>query len=441
MKYSIFRCTLLVCLFTPSVFASEVSSGEIQALREQIRLLSERLDQLEQQSQTASDPSQQASPVQETTTPSVAAASPAQSAAADEDLNRRINQAVDAKVSERMANASWAERLRWSGDFRYRYENVSIENQDDRSRNRIRARARLTADVSDSIQVGLGLATGGDDPVSTNQTLGGGGSSKPISLDLAYVEWTGLNNTHVLGGIFEQQHHRAGDFGLIWDSDWRPEGTSVRYDNGKFFAVGLGSWMESDSNTSQQEFAYGLQAGMNFSINQRLRMSLGAGYYEFDTRGKSSFFGDEDFFGNSFDPLTGTYVFDYHEIEGFAELEFELFDRKTILFADYVENLDADQNDSGYAFGVNYGQAKRPGSWEVNYAYKKLEADAVLGLLADSDFGNGGTDAKGSVFSGAYAVHDNWNFRMTYFLNETDIASEDPQDLERLQLDLQFKFK
>jgi hypothetical protein len=30
---------------------------------------------------------------------------------------------------------------------------------------------------------------------------------------------------------------------------------------------------------------------------------------------------------------------------------------------------------------------------------------------------------------------------MTYFLNETDIASEDPQDLERLQLDLQFKFK
>ena len=215
----------------------------------------------------------------------------------------------------------------------------------------------------------------------------------------------------------------------------------LRYDNGRFFAVGLGTWIESDSSKAQQEFSYGAQAGFNLPLGEHTNLLLGAGYYNFDTAGKGSFFGDGDFFGNSFNPITQTYQYDYREIEGFAELGFELFDRPILLFADYVQNLEVDDNDIGYALGANYGEAKRKGSWEMNYAYKRLEADAVLGLLTDSDFGQGGTDAKGSVISGAYAVHDNWNFRMTYILSETNLASDDPTDLRRLQLDLQFKYK
>ncbi|HET6564321.1 MAG TPA: putative porin, partial [Xanthomonadales bacterium] len=431
---------LIVC--SNQVWAADISSTEIQQLREQIRLLSERLDELER----ASTAPQMADQGSGAPTPTLAQQGTGQPGGTDatqdeQDLDRKINQAVDEKLEQRMQAVSWAERLRWSGDFRYRYENLAVENADDRNRNRIRARAHLSADVSETMQVGLGLATGGEDPVSTNQTIGGGGSSKPISLDLAYFEWTGLANTHVLGGKFKQQQHSAGDFGLVWDSDWRPEGTSIRYDNGRFFAVGLGTWIESDSSKAQQEFSYGVQAGLNLPLGEHTNLLLGAGYYNFDTAGKGSFFGDGDFFGNSFNPISQTYQFDYREIEGFAELGFELFDRPILLFADYVQNLEVDENDIGYALGANYGEAKRKGSWEMNYAYKRLEADAVLGLLTDSDFGVGGTDAKGSVISGAYAVHDNWNFRMTYILSETNLASDNPTDLKRLQLDLQFKYK
>ena len=39
---------------------------------------------------------------------------------------------------------------------------------------RIRARTELSARINDAVTVGFGLATGGDDPVSTNQTLGDG---------------------------------------------------------------------------------------------------------------------------------------------------------------------------------------------------------------------------------------------------------------------------
>jgi hypothetical protein len=453
MKLPIVYCTFFICLSIGSAWSSEVSSTEIEALREQVRLLSERLDELERRAAGSGAADETAAPAREQPMAPQLAAQPAQptpSAAAhatsaagtgDAELDRRIDQAVDTKVDEKMAAVSWAERLRWAGDFRYRYETLSIEDENDRNRNRIRARANMEAKVSDTVKVALGIATGGEDPVSTNQTLGGGGSKKPISLDLAYFEWTGLPDTKVVGGKFKQQHHSAGDFGLIWDSDWRPEGTSIRYDKGNFYAVGIGTWLESDSSSAQEDFSFGAQAGLQLPLGEELALAVGAGYYQFDASGKSSFFGDDDFFGNSFNPVTGTYLYDYHEAEVFTELEFHLFDRRTLLFADYVQNLDVDQHDRGYAFGVKYGQARARGTWEMNYAWKKLEADAVLGLLADSDFGEGGTDAKGSVISGAYAILDNWSFRLTYFLTETQLASDDPQDVERLQLDLQFNYQ
>jgi len=432
-----------LCVLSSSVSATEISTDEIQALREQIRVLSERLDQLEEglYENRPAAPALSETAAPRTSPPAAPAGPTEQATTADHELDRKIEEAVNAEAAERMAAVSWAERMRGSGDFRYRYENIDIEGQDDRKRNRIRARVLLQADVSDTVEVGLGLATGGEDPVSTNQTLGGGGSSKPLSLDLAYFEWTGLKNTVLLGGKFKQQQHRAGNFGLIWDDDWRPEGTSLRYDNGRFFAVGLGTWIESDSSSSQQEFSYGIQAGITVPLSHEVSLTLGTGYYHFDTAGKSSFFGDEDFFGNSFDPVTGTYLYDYRETEGFVELGLDLFDRPTLLFANYVQNLEVDENDSGYAFGINYNEARKKGSWEIRMAYKKLEADAVLGLLTDSDFGNGGTNNKGVVASGAYAMHDNWNFRMTYFINQIDIDDADQRDLNKLQLDLQFKYK
>ena len=49
----------------------------------------------------------------------------------------------------------------------------------------------LVAKPTDTTEVGLGMATGGDDPVSTNQTLGGGGSTKDVRLDLAYADLDG----------------------------------------------------------------------------------------------------------------------------------------------------------------------------------------------------------------------------------------------------------
>ena len=106
---------------------------------------------------------------------------------------------------------SWVDTIKMKGDFRFRQESFDIEGRDDRHRQRIRARNEMTAQIQDDVIVGFGLATGGDDPVSTNQTLGGGGSSKGIVLDLAYAKWaTPVDGLSIMGGKFKNPFHRAG---------------------------------------------------------------------------------------------------------------------------------------------------------------------------------------------------------------------------------------
>ena len=73
-----------------------------------------------------------------------------------------------------------ATALRFSGDLRYRHESINEDTIGERHRQRLRARFGLTADVTDDVRVGLTLATGGDDPVSANQTLDGGFSREEL---------------------------------------------------------------------------------------------------------------------------------------------------------------------------------------------------------------------------------------------------------------------
>jgi hypothetical protein len=416
---------LSVLLCSTAAASAPVDEDELQALRDQIRMLTQRLDELERRNRQAEQASTEA----------------AEAAVAKVET---VEQKMVA-VEEQIDAMSWAERMNWSGDFRYRFENIGQDGREDRNRSRIRARTALEAKLSPTVKAGFGLATGGDDPVSANVTIGGGGSSKDINVDLAYFDWSGLENTRVTGGKFKNFLVRPAKKGLRWDGDWRPEGLGVIWDNGTFFAQGLGTWLEGDSRNGS-EFAWVAQAGMNLKIGETGKLKFGGGYSEFNIAGRTPVFGEpDDFYGNSYvtDPVTGDLVFryDYTNIEAFAEYSFKLGGQSLALFGNYTVNTDADDNDTGYLLGAKFGSAKKRGEWDLTYFYEKLEADATVGLVADSDLGGGGTDVKGHVFSGTYAFDTSWNFKATYFLNEIKLASGEPDDYDRLQLDLNFSFK
>lgn len=405
---------------------AETSDPEINELRAELRALAERLDALEASNLALRKENERL------------AGSRGDNGLATEPASHATHSAeVSAATS---TTASWAERIRLKGDFRMRYEHIDEAGRSSRNRDRVRARLVVNAAVSESVEVGLGLASGSDDPVSSNQTLGNGGSTKELNMNLAYFKWNGWGNTSIYGGKFRNNLYRPGGHGMLWDDDWNPEGLGLSWAEDGHFVNLLGTWLESDSR-KQTEFAWSIQGGFEKSLGNGVSLTAGLGFYQFGTAGKNVFYGDpNDFFGNSFDHTLLTYRHDYDELEFFAELDFSLNGRPAQVFLDYVQNQDVSDLDTAYAAGASYGSAKAPGQWQFAYVYQDLEADAAFGLLSDSDFGGGGTAVSGHVLKFNYAIAKNWNAKLSYLANERGVDSVDQRDYDRLQLDLSFKY-
>ena len=422
---------LAASLIMPSLVSAAVTEEDIQELRDQLAAMSTRLEEL--------------------------AAENAELKAAQRESETAI-ETVEVAVAQAPAFSvpaeSWTDRVALDGDFRYRYERISAEGDPRRTRNRIRARTNIKASVSDDIDVGFGLATGGDDPVSANQTLGGGGSSKPVVLNLAYVDWAATEGLNLIGGKFKNPLIRVGGQGLSWDSDWTPEGFAVKYSHNWFFLNALATFLEGDSRGDNDNFSWGGQVGARATIGD-VSLRGGIGYLTIPSQGQQSTFGDPsdpgDYYGNTAVEAGGApcgttgaecfFLYDYDLGQVFAEASFDVGDWPMLVFFDFVRNNDASENDTAWTVGATLGQAKDHGQMEFSYYYAEKEADSVLGLLTDSNFGGGGTDAKGHVLQFYYGLSKNWTIGGRYFANEADLASGSNSDYDRFMIDIQWKWK
>jgi len=413
----------MAMLAISSASVAAVSDKQFQQLLDQVNKMNVRLEKLEQENASLKQSNNE---LRQTNTATV-------------EITSKIEDTL-VLVEQQVEATSWAEKIRWKGDFRPRYEYIDAEGSGSRNRNRIRARAELIAEINPEVMVGIGLASGSENPVSTNQSLGAGGTTKNLSLDLAYFDWKATENLAVGGGKFKNPIKRTGGHALLMDSDWRPEGVNLRWENNKLFVNSMFNYFEGDSNRGTKP-SYFVQAGITLQPVDVVRLKIGAGYSVMDAAGFASFFGDNDFFGNSFNPLSMRYRYNYNVLQGFAELEFSLFDLPVLIFADIIHNSEAPINNDGYAVGFRLGKIKNPGEWDVRLAYQDLEADSTFGLITDSDFGGGGTDVRGYIFRGGYGIAKNWSANMTYIHSQNDLASGNPRDFKRLHLDLNFKFK
>ncbi len=86
------------------------------------------------------------------------------------------------------------------------------------------------------------------------------------------------------------------------------------------------------------------------------------------------------------------------------------FNRQSIINKGPMNSLDSNNNfvggSAGYLIGVTVGQPKlaKKWDWNVSLSYRYIEPDAVLDALNDSDFHQGGTNAKGYVISANLAL-------------------------------------
>lgn len=362
--------------------------------------------------------------------------------------NRRLQKAVKATSTEVKAVAAapkkkkenWTDTISISGDLRARYESFDIDGRDDRERSRVRARIALKARPTDNTEVAIGLASGGDDPVSTNQSLGGGASTKDVRLDLAYFAWQAKPGLILSGGKTKNPYFKPGGNGLVWDGDLRLEGLTLAYASENMFINSGLHFLESDTRRSNSRIAYGFQTGYKGKVKVG-RLTAGISYFKLGAEGRAAWF-DNDYFGNTVICFGGDCIYsnDFEEIELFAELKTTMGEQPLTLFADYVQNEDASDYDTAWAVGLKYGKAINPRTWEFSYIYQDVEADSIFGLWNDSDFGGGDTDSKGHILKGAWAPNKKWKVGFTYFINEIGVDLDGRDDYNRLQVDWAYKF-
>jgi hypothetical protein len=372
----------------------------------------------------------------------------------DKVIQDKVTKAIDSKKMDTVPDSlKWAEKIKLSGDLRYRHESIDSETNGDNlpgtNHHRIRARLGLDAQINDELGLGFRIATGSsNDPSSTNQTLDNGFTKKDIWLDLAYFNWhpKAIEGLNVFGGKMPRPFYRVGENQLIWDDDVNPEGLAAKYvipltkaDN--LYLNGGGLWLKEDTGSAGGAGLWGIQTYLKHEFEDKNYLLGGASFYAFSgLNGKTTLFDTAKGFGNSVNTISGKtyYTMDYDVFEAFGEYGFKVADLPTSVYGSYIKNTSATtSDDSGWLIGTIFNKAKEPGSWELGYNYRDVGKDATLGVLSDSDFIGGGTNGKGHMFSGKYQLTKNIQAAITYFLNQKGDAKD---DYRRLMADLVFKF-
>ncbi|NNA55127.1 putative porin [Pseudomonas koreensis] len=377
---------------------------------------------------------------------------------AQQETNEQI--AATAKKTNELSSfdqkLAWAAKTQFKGDVRFRQETVKndgVPNSKDQDRQRIRARLGAYTEINPQVDTGIRIATGSsDDARSTNQDLNNYFDKKQIWLDQGYVDYhpDAIKNLHLIAGKMNQPWVSMGD--IIWDSDINPEGLAVTYKyplSGSTELFGSAGHYTLKDNVDGEgvQFKHDLrlyagQLGGRFALTDSLKLTLGGSLYSYDN--------DKD----SACPTTGTVTAPcalavngnspnetFKLYEGFGQLDIANLPVPLSIYGQYVNNKDASNDqDTGWLAGVKtkvYG-------FGIDYNYRDVQRNAVVGAFTDSDFANGYTGSRGSKLKVSYELDKNFTLGATYFMANSDYTNaslkKTDSDINTLQLDAEAKF-
>lgn len=377
--------------------------------------------------------------------------------------------------------------------------NVLLNTTENRNRLRARLRLGLAAQVNDRFEVGARIVSGNEnDPVSTNQTLGNYGQKWQTSFDLGYLKYTNRTKSLTLaGGRFDNPFFSTD---LVWDYDLTFEGVAgswwlLRSDGldeefrsfDPFITAGAFPIREIELS-SKDRWLFGTQVGFQYDWSNQNKLTAALGYYrytnlvgkpntvegdhqydytapEFLQKGNTLFNIAVDDFNTSKEELLFANAADYKLIDLFAQYDIANFAPLHVLLTlEYVKNIGFDKRavaqrvgapisakTDGYqaTVAVGWPVIAKARDWQLAFTYRYLERDAVLAAFTDSDFHQGGTDAKGYELKFDYGIADNTWFTLRW-LSSDDIDGDNYPDhfglgrgrlaIDTLQLDLNAKF-
>ncbi|OPX40789.1 MAG: hypothetical protein B1H13_05615 [Desulfobacteraceae bacterium 4484_190.3] len=363
----------------------------------------------------------------------------------ESDGQELLNKASKSKGAETtMEIPKWVKNIKLKGDFRlrYQYEDTDNDGIDSRERYRIRWRFGAESKVNDQWKAGFGLASGGNDPRSTNQTLENTFQSPDARIDYAYAKFTPNPWASLIGGKFKNPIWGAKD--LLWDGDIRPDGAAAHL---KFKAapaeifVTPAYFILDEYKTDKDDPAMWLvQVGTKVKIGKVMYFKVAGTYYDFSNVTGNAFAHSAG--TNSVD-VAGDLTQDYDSLAADGEFGVHLPGPVPLVavFGQYVKS-DADDDSKGWLVGVKFGhkKVKGLGQWQVKYNYRRLEKDAWPDFLPDSDFYGGATDVKGSEVEFKLGLAKHVSFGVDYYFDVKPINGDTNREQKVLQADLVIKW-
>ncbi len=375
--------------------------------------------------------------------------SPVKAEIVRDETKRRVAQEIAEGKSSSLPK--WVQNMKVKQDLRLRYQyEKKNASADARNRGRLRYRIGIETKVVDQVKAGVGLATGSDDPRSTNQTFQNTFDTPDIRLDYAYAEYTPMKGTKIIGGKFKRKPYLWAPTDLLWDGDINPEGGSLHYEKSLSQNVdgflNTGVWVLDENGTTDttDPFMHYAQTGAQWK-GDGLDAKVAGVYYGFNGVKGVDLDNEKNTNTQNAGVSDGVLQYDYDSIGISAEFGVSkplgLHLERVALFGDYINNIsnNVDQN-TGWAVGVKFGdkKVKKKGQWQGKYIYANLGKDAFPDTFPDSDRYGGSTDVKSHEVAFNYGLKKNVILGIDYYNSDRDKATSNKEQL--VQADILFKF-
>ncbi|MBI4384026.1 MAG: putative porin, partial [Nitrospinae bacterium] len=207
--------------------------------------------------------------------------------------------ALEEKMEAGSKTREWLDKFSFKNDLRLRHESRFLDkdaagnNVLDQHRQRFRLRLGGEYNFDSNLKVGLRLATGSTDPISTNQTMADAFGKKAINVDWAYAHYArsfGALKTWFTGGKFDEPFFRASQ--LLWDYDLTAEGLTESFafplrSSTTLFAT-FGQFAVDESAAQQYDpYLIGYQGGVEQTLGPLGKVKAAAAYYDYaNVKGK-----------------------------------------------------------------------------------------------------------------------------------------------------------
>lgn len=351
---------------------------------------------------------------------------------------------------------------------------------------KLRLRLGLNANVTSKVDVGVRITTGStSNPVSTNQTLGNYDNKYSLVLDRAFVKLSPYDDLTLWGGRLPNPFFSTD---LVWDDDLNFDGVALSYALGSkeplrefkpFITTGAFPLQTVERNGvtgAKNKWLFAVQGGLEWTPSTHTRVKAGAAYYDYrnitgianpaigDTqydqtaplfrqKGNTLFNIDNDGTnGTNLWALAAEYkianltlvadfadFFPVHIIGSLDMARNLAFDKAAVRAkAPAYNNYDLGSNAYMAKLTVGYSKVVEPDEWQAFIGYRYVETDAVLDAYTDSDFHLGGTNAKGFMIGGQYAIYKN-TWLSARWMSADEITGL-PLAIDVFQLDLNAKF-